>query len=78
METGLRHQWHWLRGFSLLPKPVQLDLLLLEISPVFFIDKDQVQHVFHAEPVADILVGGCQVIGGQEQPAFVKSVSGVS
>lgn len=49
--------------------PVQLDLLLLEVSPVLLIHEHQIEVVLHAELVVDQLVGGRQVVGRQEQPA---------
>ena len=49
--------------------PVQLDLLLLEVSPILLVHEHQVEVVLHAELVVDQLVGGRQVVGRQKQPA---------
>ena len=48
--------------------PVQLDLLLLELSELLLVHQHQVQVVLHAELVVHQLVRGRQVVGRQEQP----------
>lgn len=57
-------------GLAGIRGPVELNLLLLEVSSVLLIHQHQVQEVLDAELVVHRLVGGGEVVGGQEQPAW--------
>jgi hypothetical protein len=42
------------------------NLLLFEISPVFFVNQDQIEVIFHAELIVDVPVGWSQIVRAQE------------
>lgn len=48
--------------------PEYCDFLLLKVPAIFFINKHQIQIIFHTEFVVDIAVCWCEFIWAQEQP----------
>jgi uncharacterized protein (DUF779 family) len=46
--------------------PINRNLLLFEIPPVFFINQNQIMVIVHTELVVDISVGRGQIVGTQE------------
>jgi uncharacterized protein (DUF779 family) len=53
-------------GSTVLFCPINGNLLLFEIPPVFFINQNQIMVIVHTELVVDISVGRGQIVGTQE------------